>query len=104
MFQAADFFCFVGFRAAYPCKVPYFLAVVAFYRFSRTVVLGCPVLPSAESTVVFLLFLLFLKLVCLDCPDEFLIYLSVFRQCGLYGGLFMSAVVAVLCDKFYGGF
>ena len=124
IFQVLDSFCFVWFRAAYPSEMPYFLAIIAFYRFSRTVVLGCPVLFSAESTVIFLLFLLFSVLICLNFLDGFMFYLCLllginlfsvlicldfldgflFYLCGWYSRLFVSAVIAFLCDKFYGGF
>ena len=56
IFQVVDSFCFVWFCAAYPGEVSCFLAVVAFYRFRRAVVLGCPILLSAESAVVFFCF------------------------------------------------
>ena len=104
IFQVVDSFCFVWFRTAYPGEVSCFLTVIAFYGFSRAVVLVCPVLLSTKSTVVFLLFLLFSELFCLDFLDRFLFYLFVLRQCRWYGRLFVSAVVADLCDKFYGGF
>ena len=85
IFQVVDSFCFVWFRAAYPGEVFCSLTVVAFYRFRRAVMLGCPILLPAESTVVFLLFWLFSVLLCLDFLNRFLFYFFVFRQCGWYG-------------------
>ena len=101
IFHVIDSFCFVWIRTAYPGEVSCVLTIIAFYHFSRAIVLGCPVLLSTESTFVFLLFLLFSELFCSDFLDRFLFYLFVFRQCRWYGRLFVSAIIAVLCDKFY---
>ena len=48
--------------------------------------------------------MLFSELFCLDFLDRFLFYLFVFRQCMWYDKLFVSEIIAVLCDKIYGGF
>ena len=56
IFQVVDSFCFVWFRTAYPGEVSCFLTIIAFYRFSRAVVLVCLVLLSTKSTVVFFCF------------------------------------------------
>ena len=91
------------FAAAYPCEESYFLAIVVFYCFCRPVVFGCPVLLPIESTIVCCwCFQLLPVLSCLDFLDWFLFYFFVFCQCGWYGRLFVSSVVTVLGDVFYG--
>ena len=73
------------FSAAYPCKVSYFLAIVAFYRFWRTVVFGCPVC-CLQNTQSFL----FGVFPCSRCCLVWIFWIGscfillVFCQCGRF--------------------